>query len=81
MPLWSLGGSCSPAAGVWLVVLKAPPMPIPLPTPHRLALLGLLLASLVLLADGAARVELARAVNASLGDGARVIAHIAVADD
>ncbi|WP_342166898.1 hypothetical protein [Methylobacterium sp. SD21] len=56
-------------------------MPIPLPTPHRLALLGLLLASLVLLADGAARVELARAVNASLGDGARVIAHIAVADD
>jgi hypothetical protein len=56
-------------------------MPIPLPTSRRIALLGLFLASLVLLADGAARIELACAVNASMDEGARVVAHIAVADD
>jgi hypothetical protein len=56
-------------------------MPILLPTPRRIALLGLLLTSLILLADGAARIELARAVNASMDEGARMVAHIAVADD
>lgn len=56
-------------------------MPIPLPTLRSLVLLGLLLVGLATLADGAARIELARAVNASFNDGARVVAHIAVADD
>ncbi|GJE37642.1 hypothetical protein QO016_002870 [Methylobacterium persicinum] len=56
-------------------------MPIALPTPHRLVLLGLLLVSLVVLADWAARVELARAVRNSLNDGAHSLAQIAAADD
>ena len=56
-------------------------MPIPIPTPRRIALLGLLLLCLVALADWTARVELARAVNASLSDGARAVAQVVVADD
>ena len=56
-------------------------MPIPLPSPRRIALLGLLLAGLVVLADGTVRIELAHAVDASLNDGVRMVAHIAVADD
>ncbi|MGC5780802.1 hypothetical protein [Methylobacterium sp. NFXW15] len=56
-------------------------MPIPRPTPRRIALLGLLLASLVMLADWTARIELARAVSAAPADGGRVVAQVAGADD
>jgi len=56
-------------------------MPIPFRAPRRIALLGLLVAGLVMLADGAARVELARAVDASLKDSARMVAHIGAAED
>jgi hypothetical protein len=56
-------------------------MPIQLPSPRRIALLGLMLAGLVMLADGAVRLELARAVNASLNDGARMVAHLSTTDD
>ncbi|MCJ2012156.1 hypothetical protein [Methylobacterium sp. J-076] len=51
------------------------------PTPRRIALLGLLLLSLVVLADWTARVELARAVNAALNDGTRAVVQITVAND
>ena len=47
-------------------------MTIPLPTPLRVALVGLLLVGLVMLADGAARLELAQAVNA-LTTGVRMV--------
>ncbi|MBE7197944.1 MAG: hypothetical protein INR70_09085 [Parafilimonas terrae] len=43
----------------------------------RGALIGLALAGLVALADGTARTELARAVDASRSDGARLIVRIA----
>ena len=56
-------------------------MPIPTPTIHRVAALVFLIAGLVLLADGTARIELARAVNASLNDGLRTVAHIVAADE
>jgi hypothetical protein len=56
-------------------------MSIPLLSPRRFAVLGLMLTGLILLADGAARVELARAVDASLDEGARVVAHLSIADD
>ncbi|WP_342167138.1 hypothetical protein [Methylobacterium sp. SD21] len=56
-------------------------MLILLPTPRRIALLGLLLLSLVVLADWTARVELARAVNAALNDGVHAVAQIAATDD
>ncbi len=52
-------------------------MPIPRPTPRRIALLGLLLASLVMLADWTARIELARAVSATPADGGRVVVQVA----
>jgi hypothetical protein len=39
------------------------------------------LVGLAMLADGAARVELARAVNASLNDGLRTVAGIAASDE
>ena len=56
-------------------------MPIQLPSPRRIALFGLLLAGLIMLADGVVRIELARAVNASLNDGARMVAHLSTSDD
>ena len=56
-------------------------MLISFPSPRSIALLGLLLIGLAMLADGAARVELARAVNASLNDGLRTVAHVVAADD
>lgn len=56
-------------------------MPITLPSPRSVALLGLLLVGLAMLADGAARIELARAVNSSLNDGVRTVARIVVADE
>lgn len=56
-------------------------MPILLLTPRCLALLGLLLVSLVVLADGVARIELTQAVHSPLVEGARVVAHIVAADD
>lgn len=54
-------------------------MLLPTPTIHRVAALVFLIGSLVLLADGTARFELAQAVNAALNDGAQVLAHVAVA--
>lgn len=56
-------------------------MLILLPTPRRIVLLALLLLSLVVLPDWTARVELARAVNMALNDGARAVTQITVADD
>lgn len=43
----------------------------------RGAIIGLLLAGLVALADGGARLQLAQAVKASRNDGGRVVAHVA----
>ena len=56
-------------------------MLILLPTPRSIVLLGLLLLSLVVLADWTARVELAKAVNAALNDGVHAVVQITVADD
>lgn len=53
---------------------EASVMLIPRFTPRRIALLGLLLASLVMLADWTARIELARAVSAAPADGGRMVA-------
>jgi len=47
----------------------------------RGALIGLILAGLLALADGIARTELARAVDASQGDSARLIVRVAGAAD
>lgn len=49
-------------------------MTIPTPTIHRVAALVLLIGSLVLLADRTARVELAQAVSAYLGDAVHIVA-------
>ena len=61
-------------------------MPISLPSPRSVALLGLLLVGLAMLADGAVHVELARAVHASLNDGVRndgvrTVAGVAASDE
>lgn len=56
-------------------------MLIPPPTPCRFALFGVLLASLVMLADWTAQIELTRAVSATPAVGGRVVAQVAGADD
>jgi len=52
-------------------------MPIPTPTLHRVAALVFLIASLVLLADRTARVELAQAASAAWHSGPQVQARTA----
>ena len=56
-------------------------MLLPALTFRHFLLLGLMLASLVLLADGVARLQLAQAVRASQAEGARMFAHAAGAVD
>ncbi len=56
-------------------------MPIELFSPRRVVMLVLMLAGLVVLADGVARAELARAVEASLNDGGRLVAPPGAMDD
>ena len=56
-------------------------MPIQLFSLRRVVMLILMLAALVGLADGMARAELARAVEASLNEGGRVVATPSALDD
>lgn len=56
-------------------------MPIPILTIHRVAALVFLIASLVLLADQTARVELTQAVGTILNGATGAITHVAGAAD
>lgn len=56
-------------------------MPIQLFSPRRVVMLVLMLAGLIILADGVARAELARAVKASLNEGAQVVTPPGAMDD
>ena len=56
-------------------------MLIPVLTVRRFVMVGLMLAGLVVLADGIARSELDRAVNASQGASSRLIVRVAGATD